>query len=163
MAPRVLLGRLWFGGCCGGCFSFWRGFSRNVGRCFALLNGGFRCFGVGGGGCFFNDHFWFFRFFSVGLFHLYGFGTGQSDDFSVEEVCIQMKVNPDGGRVTQSNGPSPFEVGEEGVETALAATVHDKEELKNEAADLLYHLTVLLQASDMSLNDALDVLRERHK
>jgi phosphoribosyl-ATP pyrophosphohydrolase/phosphoribosyl-AMP cyclohydrolase len=54
-------------------------------------------------------------------------------------------------------------VGEEGVETALAATVHDKEELKNEAADLLYHLTVLLQASDMSLNDALDVLREHHK
>ena len=54
-------------------------------------------------------------------------------------------------------------VGEEGVETALAATVHDKEELKNEAADLLYHLTLLLQASDMSLNDALDVLRERHK
>lgn len=54
-------------------------------------------------------------------------------------------------------------VGEEGVETALAATVHDKEELKNEAADLLYHLTVLLQASDMSLNDALSVLRERHK
>lgn len=54
-------------------------------------------------------------------------------------------------------------VGEEGVETALAATVHDKDELKNEAADLLYHLTVLLQASDMSLNDALEVLRERHK
>ena len=54
-------------------------------------------------------------------------------------------------------------VGEEGVETALAATVHDKEELKNEAADLLYHLTILLQASDMSLNDALNVLRERHK
>ncbi|MEC7511105.1 MAG: bifunctional phosphoribosyl-AMP cyclohydrolase/phosphoribosyl-ATP diphosphatase HisIE [Pseudomonadota bacterium] len=54
-------------------------------------------------------------------------------------------------------------VGEEGVETALAATVHDKEELKNEAADLLYHLTVLLQASDMSLNDALEVLRKRHK
>ena len=54
-------------------------------------------------------------------------------------------------------------VGEEGVETALAATVHDKEELKNEAADLLYHLTVLLQASDMSLDDALSVLRERQK
>ena len=54
-------------------------------------------------------------------------------------------------------------VGEEGVETALAATVHDKEELKNEAADLLYHLTVLLQASDMSIDDALSVLRERQK
>lgn len=54
-------------------------------------------------------------------------------------------------------------VGEEGVETALAATVHDKEELKNEAADLLYHLTVLLQASDMSLSDAIAVLRERQQ
>ncbi|MBO1255956.1 bifunctional phosphoribosyl-AMP cyclohydrolase/phosphoribosyl-ATP diphosphatase HisIE [Alteromonas sp. 5E99-2] len=54
-------------------------------------------------------------------------------------------------------------VGEEGVETALAATVHDHEELKNEAADLLYHLTVLLQASDMSLSDVTDVLRQRHQ
>lgn len=54
-------------------------------------------------------------------------------------------------------------VGEEGVETALAATVGDKEELKNEAADLLYHLIVLLQASDMSLKDAIDVLKDRHK
>ncbi|HEC1786859.1 TPA: bifunctional phosphoribosyl-AMP cyclohydrolase/phosphoribosyl-ATP diphosphatase HisIE, partial [Campylobacter lari] len=33
-------------------------------------------------------------------------------------------------------------VGEEGVETALAATVKDKDELINEAADLLYHLDV---------------------
>ena len=54
-------------------------------------------------------------------------------------------------------------VGEEGVETALAATVMDKEELRNEAADLLYHLTVLLQACDMSLSDAVNVLREHHK
>jgi len=36
-------------------------------------------------------------------------------------------------------------VGEEGVETALAATVNDREELKNEASDLMYHLLVLLQ------------------
>ena len=54
-------------------------------------------------------------------------------------------------------------VGEEGVETALAATVMDKEELRNEAADLLYHLTVLMQACDMSVSDAVDVLRARHK
>jgi phosphoribosyl-ATP pyrophosphohydrolase/phosphoribosyl-AMP cyclohydrolase len=53
-------------------------------------------------------------------------------------------------------------VGEEGVETALAAVVHDKEELKNESADLLYHLIVLLQASNMSLNDAIDILKARH-
>jgi phosphoribosyl-ATP pyrophosphohydrolase/phosphoribosyl-AMP cyclohydrolase len=54
-------------------------------------------------------------------------------------------------------------VGEEGVETALAATVRDLEELKNESADLLYHLIVLLQASDLSLSDAINVLKERHK
>ncbi len=52
-------------------------------------------------------------------------------------------------------------VGEEGVETALAAATGDKDELKNEAADLLYHLIVLLQASDMSLDDAIKVLKSR--
>lgn len=41
-------------------------------------------------------------------------------------------------------------VGEEGLETALAATVHDREELTNEAADLMYHLLVLLQDQDLS-------------
>ncbi len=54
-------------------------------------------------------------------------------------------------------------VGEEGVETALAATVNDLDELKNEAADLLYHLLVLLQASDLPLEKVIEVLRERHK
>ncbi len=54
-------------------------------------------------------------------------------------------------------------VGEEGVETALAATVKDLDELKNESADLLYHLLVLLQASDLSMHDVVEVLRERHK
>ncbi|MET1218201.1 MAG: bifunctional phosphoribosyl-AMP cyclohydrolase/phosphoribosyl-ATP diphosphatase HisIE [Glaciecola sp.] len=54
-------------------------------------------------------------------------------------------------------------VGEEGVETALAATVADLDELKNESADLLYHLLVLLQASGLSMQDVVGVLRERHK
>lgn len=53
-------------------------------------------------------------------------------------------------------------VGEEGVETALAATVQDLEELKNESADLIYHLLVLLQASDLSLSDVIGVLKKRH-
>ena len=53
-------------------------------------------------------------------------------------------------------------VGEEGVETALAATVKDLEELKNESADLLYHLIVLLQASDLNLSDVIKVLKQRH-
>ncbi|MDR7122742.1 bifunctional phosphoribosyl-AMP cyclohydrolase/phosphoribosyl-ATP diphosphatase HisIE [Rheinheimera soli] len=54
-------------------------------------------------------------------------------------------------------------VGEEGVETALAATVGDREELKNEAADLIYHLLVLLKSQDLALHDVLEVLKQRHQ
>lgn len=54
-------------------------------------------------------------------------------------------------------------VGEEGVETALAACVQDLDELKNESADLIYHLIVLLQASNLSLEDVVEVLKQRHK
>lgn len=54
-------------------------------------------------------------------------------------------------------------VGEEGVETALAATVNDRFELKNEASDLVYHLLVLLQDQDLDLSAVIENLRERHK
>ena len=54
-------------------------------------------------------------------------------------------------------------VGEEGVETALAATVNDHEETLNESADLLYHLLVLLQHQGLSLKQVVDVLKARHK
>lgn len=53
-------------------------------------------------------------------------------------------------------------VGEEGVETALAAVAQEPDALLGEAADLLYHLTVLLRARGLSLRDAVDVLRHRH-
>lgn len=53
-------------------------------------------------------------------------------------------------------------VGEEGVEVALAATSGDKIELVNESADLLYHLTVLLQSMDLELKDVIEVLKQRH-
>jgi phosphoribosyl-AMP cyclohydrolase / phosphoribosyl-ATP pyrophosphohydrolase len=54
-------------------------------------------------------------------------------------------------------------VGEEGVETALAATVNDREELTNEASDLMYHLLVLLQDQDLNLSKVIGRLRERHE
>lgn len=54
-------------------------------------------------------------------------------------------------------------VGEEGVETALAAVAEDDAALLGESADLLYHLIVLLRAKGLSLNDAISVLQERHK
>ena len=52
-------------------------------------------------------------------------------------------------------------VGEEGVETALAAVVQDDAELLGETADLLYHLVVLLHARGLSLRQANAVLEAR--
>jgi len=54
-------------------------------------------------------------------------------------------------------------VGEEGVETALAAVVQDDEALLGEAADLLFHLVVVLRARGLSLADAIAVLADRHR
>ena len=53
-------------------------------------------------------------------------------------------------------------VGEEGVETAIAALAESDESLLGEAADLVFHLTVLLRSRGLSLRDVKDVLRERH-
>jgi len=53
-------------------------------------------------------------------------------------------------------------VGEEGVEVALAATTGDCSELVEEAADLVYHLLVLLAVSDVSLANVDAKLAARH-
>lgn len=53
-------------------------------------------------------------------------------------------------------------VGEEAVETALAAVAGDDEELLNESADLIYHLLVLLRSRKQQLGALIDVLRSRH-
>jgi phosphoribosyl-ATP pyrophosphohydrolase/phosphoribosyl-AMP cyclohydrolase len=53
-------------------------------------------------------------------------------------------------------------VGEEGVETALAAVAQDDGELLGEAADLLFHLTVALRARGLSLANVAQVLAGRH-
>ena len=52
-------------------------------------------------------------------------------------------------------------VGEEGVETVIAALGETDEHLKSEASDLLYHLMVLLAAKNMSLQDAIATLKAR--
>jgi phosphoribosyl-ATP pyrophosphohydrolase/phosphoribosyl-AMP cyclohydrolase len=54
-------------------------------------------------------------------------------------------------------------VGEEGVETSLAAVVQDDEALLGEAADLVFHLLVLLRARGLSLADCVRVLEQRHR
>jgi phosphoribosyl-ATP pyrophosphohydrolase/phosphoribosyl-AMP cyclohydrolase len=53
-------------------------------------------------------------------------------------------------------------VGEEGVELALAATDGARDEVINEAADLVYHLLVLLNARDVALTDVVAALEARH-
>jgi len=53
-------------------------------------------------------------------------------------------------------------VGEEGVETALAAVGANDESLLGESADILYHLLVLLAARELSLEDVMKVLQLRH-
>ncbi len=53
-------------------------------------------------------------------------------------------------------------VGEEGVETVIAAKNSDDAALLGEAADLLFHLTVLLRARGLSLAQATRVLESRH-
>ena len=53
-------------------------------------------------------------------------------------------------------------VGEEGVETALAAVVQGDDELLGEAADLIFHLTVVLRARGLGLGEVVKVLADRH-
>ncbi|HET9693285.1 MAG TPA: bifunctional phosphoribosyl-AMP cyclohydrolase/phosphoribosyl-ATP diphosphatase HisIE [Steroidobacteraceae bacterium] len=59
------------------------------------------------------------------------------------------------GRIAQK-------VGEEGVETALAAVTREDGELLGECADLLYHLLVLLKARSLTLEQVVQELASRH-
>ncbi|MBE7175132.1 MAG: bifunctional phosphoribosyl-AMP cyclohydrolase/phosphoribosyl-ATP diphosphatase HisIE [Mucilaginibacter polytrichastri] len=53
-------------------------------------------------------------------------------------------------------------VGEEGVETVIAALAETDDRLLNESADLLFHLTILLREKGYALADVAAVLKERH-
>lgn len=54
-------------------------------------------------------------------------------------------------------------VGEEAVETALAATTGDRQELLDESADLVYHLLVLLRSRGVSWQAVMETLEARHR
>ena len=54
-------------------------------------------------------------------------------------------------------------VGEEGVETVIAALGDDGKRLLEESADLVYHLIVLLHQKEKTLGDVLEILRGRMK
>ncbi|MDX1460978.1 MAG: bifunctional phosphoribosyl-AMP cyclohydrolase/phosphoribosyl-ATP diphosphatase HisIE [Xanthomonadales bacterium] len=85
----------------------------------------------------------------------------------LDRVIAQRHADrPPGSYTTElfDSGPKRIaqKVGEEAVETALAAAAGDNQELLNEAADLVYHLLVLLRSRDAKLDELLRVLRERH-
>src|SRR5262245_30380532 len=54
-------------------------------------------------------------------------------------------------------------VGEEGLELALAAVAQDKDRVIDEAADLLYHMLLLLRLRELRLADVLAELESRHR
>jgi phosphoribosyl-ATP pyrophosphohydrolase/phosphoribosyl-AMP cyclohydrolase len=54
-------------------------------------------------------------------------------------------------------------VGEEAVELVIEAKDNNQELFENEAADLLYHLLILLKAKKTTLSDIEEILQSRHK
>jgi len=86
----------------------------------------------------------------------------------LEKVIAQRdETRPDGSYTTRllDAGVKRIaqKVGEEGVETALAATAGEDDELLNESADLIYHLLVLLRSRKLELGSMIEVLKTRHR
>ena len=87
---------------------------------------------------------------------------------SLEQTIKQRKANPSKGSYTSSLFESGLnkiaqKVGEEAVELVIEAKDNNRELFLNEAADLMYHYLVLLQAKNFQLQDVVDTLAKRHK
>ncbi|NCF74830.1 MAG: phosphoribosyl-ATP diphosphatase [Gammaproteobacteria bacterium] len=85
----------------------------------------------------------------------------------LEEIINHRISNPSdesytAGLVKAGSKRIAQKVGEEGVELALAAATGDKEEVIDEAADLMYHMIVLLADQNLDLATIADRLRTRH-
>lgn len=85
----------------------------------------------------------------------------------LEQVIADRISNPTQESYTASlaaMGPRRVaqKVGEEGVELALAAVDGSDAEVLAEAADLIYHLLVLLRVRCLSLDDVVAILEARH-
>lgn len=85
----------------------------------------------------------------------------------LEAIIADRKNNPKESSYTASlfaKGINKIaqKVGEEAVELVIEAKDDNSELFKNEAADLLFHYLILLQAKGYTLGDIEAVLRERH-
>jgi len=84
------------------------------------------------------------------------------------ERLIEQRVTerPEGSYTARLHAAGPKrvaqKVGEEGVEVALAGASDEPQALIGEAADLLYHLLVLLRSRDVSLDQVMAELAARH-
>ena len=54
-------------------------------------------------------------------------------------------------------------VGEEGVELSIAHLTGEKEEILNEAADLIFHTLILLQDAELNISDVCNTLLSRNR
>ena len=93
-----------------------------------------------------------------------------SDNFLVqlENMISKRKNNPSEQSYTSAlfaKGINKIaqKVGEEAVELIIEAKDDNAELFKNEAADLLFHYLILLQAKDYKLNDIMKLLKQRHQ
>lgn len=81
-------------------------------------------------------------------------------------IANRIADQPEGSYTARlfAEGPGRIaqKLGEEGVETALAAVSRDDEGLVSECADLVYHLLVLLKSRDLTLERVVEELRARH-
>ena len=80
-------------------------------------------------------------------------------------IAARRAADPDSSYVARLNAKGIRKIaqklGEEATETVIAALVEDKAALVGEAADLLFHLMVLLGARDVALADVLAELDRR--
>jgi len=94
--------------------------------------------------------------------------TGERFIDALEEIIVKRKNNPTESSYTSGlfkKGINKIaqKVGEEATELIIEAKDNDAELFKNEAADLLFHYLILLQAKGFSLKDVEEVLKKRHK
>ena len=82
-------------------------------------------------------------------------------------IAQRNKELPDGSYTAELLRSGINKIGqkviEEAGETALAAMAESDDNTKNEVADLLYHLLVLLEAKEISLKDIAEVLNSRRR
>lgn len=98
------------------------------------------------------------------------FGDSDAKGFiyQLEETIKDRKENPRDGSYTTSlfkKGMNKIaqKVGEEAVELVIEAKDDNDDLFKNEAADLMYHFLILLQAKNIGMQDIEEVLKSRTK